>query len=330
VALRFAALAAGLFVVPWFAGARLPVFISALIYLLVFASLRLLVDTSGQVSLCHISFLAIGATTFSHLTVGAGLPWLVGVLLAGAAAVPVGAFVAIPAIRLSGLYLALATLGFGVLLERLVYPLGVMFGSDGLAGGRRPELGPLEASSDRGFYWVCLAVVLAGLVAAHLVNRSRLGRLLRAMSDSPVALASLGASVDVSRVLVFCIAAFLAGVAGGLTSSFSGSLSGLSFTSLLSLTLVVVLAISGRGEVSAPVLAAALLFVLPSYADSPAVADYQPVFFGVAAIAAALLPNVRGSLEDLRADFRARAGRRQQVDRWQVRRPEAVVAGGRS
>jgi branched-subunit amino acid ABC-type transport system permease component len=325
---RFAVLGAVLFAVPWFAGVRLPVFISALIYALVFASLRLLIDTSGQVSLCHVAFLAIGATTFSHVTVGAGLPWLVGLLVAGAAAVPVGAVVAIPAIRLSGLFLALATLGFGVLLERLVYPLGIMFGSDGLAGGRRPRLGPIDGTSDRAFYWVCLAVVLAGLVATHLVTRSRLGRLLRAMSDSPLGLTSLGAGVDVSRVLVFCIAAFLAGVAGGLTSSFSGALSGISFTSLLSLTLVVVLAISGRGEVTAPVIAAGLLFVVPSYADSPTVSEYQPVFFGLAAIGAALLPNIRGSFDGIRADYRARAARRQSIDRWAVRAPRPAGAKG--
>jgi ABC-type branched-subunit amino acid transport system permease subunit len=328
---RIALLALAFVAVPAFAGARLPVFTSALIYVLVFASLRLLIETSGQVSLCHVAFLAMGATTFAHVTSGAGLPWLLGLLIAGAAAVPVGAAISIPAIRLSGLYLALATLGFGVLLERLVYPLGVMFGGSGLAVARRPDLGFVDASSDRAFYWVCAAVVLAGVVLTHVVNRSRLGRLLRAMSDSPKGLATLGAGVEVSRVLVFCISAFVAGVAGGLLASASGTMSGISFNSLLSLQLVVVLAISGRGELTAPVIAAVAMFVLPAYADSPDFGDYQLVLFGAAAMAAATHASGAWDLAGVRAALGERAERRQLASRRSVRERRAsalAVEGG--
>ena len=288
-----AALFLALASVPAFASSRLPVFTAALIYVLVFASLRLLVGTSGQVSLCHVAFAAVGATSFAHFAGGAGVAWPLALLFAGLIAVPVGALVAIPAIRLSGLYLALATLGFGILMERLVYPMGVMFGVDGLAKAPRPHLGFLNVSSDKGFYLLCLVIVVLGMLLIRLVTQSWIGRVLRAMADSPLALTTLGSNVDATRVFVFCLSAFLAGIAGALYASFSGTTSGISFTALLSLTLIVVLAINGNGELRAPVGAAFALYVIPSYIRNPTFNDYLPVLFGVSAIAVSVLSNPR-------------------------------------
>src|SRR5205085_10383572 len=98
-----------LLLVPTFAGDKLSFFTTGLATALLLLSLGLLVKTSGQVSLCHAAFAAIGAVAFSQLALGAGLPWLLALVLGGLVVVPVGALVAIPAIRLSGLFLALAT-----------------------------------------------------------------------------------------------------------------------------------------------------------------------------------------------------------------------------
>ena len=92
-----------------------------LVYVMLFLSLGLLVKTSGQISLCHLAFAAVGAAAFGHFTVDWHVPWLVALLLAGLVAVPVGAIIAIPAIRLSGVFLALATYGFGILFEQMFY-----------------------------------------------------------------------------------------------------------------------------------------------------------------------------------------------------------------
>jgi len=282
-----AALVFALVLVPSVVGAKLPVYTNGVIFVLIFLSLYLLVRTSGQVSLCHAAFAAIGAASFCHLTTGAGLPWLVALVGAGLAAVPVGAIVAIPAIRLSGLYLALATFGFGLLMERMVFGTGLMFGKTGNRVAPRPDIG-IDLTSDTRFYFVCLAVALVVCVAIILLNRSRLGALLRAMADSPVALTTSGLSVNVTRLLVFCVSAFIAGVAGALFASFSGTISGLGFGAFASLTWLTVLAIAGPGELSAGFLAAFLLAVVPAYANSEAYIKLQPVFFGVLAIVAAL------------------------------------------
>src|SRR5439155_3098831 len=162
--------------VPQMVGTRLPVYINAVIFVLIFLSLRLLVRTSGQVSLCHAAFAAVGAAAFSHFASSGGLhlPWIVALVCAGLVTVPIGAMVAVPAIRLSGLFLALATFGFGILVERMGFSTGLMFGSAGSRHAPRPgALFGLTLGSDTGFYYVCVAVALVACVALYALNRSR-------------------------------------------------------------------------------------------------------------------------------------------------------------
>ncbi len=121
---------------------------------------------------------------------------------------------AIPAIRLSGLYLALATFGFGILLQRLAFSRGFLFGADGNSVVPRPGLGWL--GTDTGYFYVVSCGDGAGLSAGVGLYRSRLGLLLRGLADSPLALSTMGTTTTVTQVLVFCLSAFLAGVAGGL------------------------------------------------------------------------------------------------------------------
>ncbi|MDV6014599.1 ABC transporter permease [Haloechinothrix sp. LS1_15] len=270
--------------VPLFAGARLPVYANALVFLLIFASLHLLVRVSGQVSLAHAGLVAVGAAAFSHLAVGTGLPWLLAVLLAGAVAVPVGAAVAVPAIRLSGLFLALGTFGFGLLLERVMYRSEFMFGTTGTLPAPRPE----ALSSDTAFYYVLLAFAACGMVLIALITRSRLGRLLRAMADSPTTLSTLGLGINVTRVTVFCLSAFIAGVAGALYASTGQSATGAPFTAYASLTWLAVLVLFSPARSAAPVLAALLVTVVPAYGAGDAAVDWMPVVFGLGAMLVAL------------------------------------------
>jgi ABC-type branched-subunit amino acid transport system permease subunit len=130
-------------------------------------------------------------------------------------------------------------------------------------------------------------VVACGLVGA--VNRTRLGRLLRGMSDSPVALETLGLSVNVTKVLVFCVSSFLAGVGGALFVAQSQTVSSLHFIPFNSLIWLAVLAISGRGRQSAAIIAAFVLEVLPSFTTDPKLSLLFTPAFGLAALVGALL-----------------------------------------
>ena len=288
VAGAVAVAAAGLLLVPAFAGPRLPVYTNGLAFVLIFLSLGLLVWTSGQISLCQAAFAAVGATTLSHLTSGAGLPWMIALVLAGLATIPLGAVVAIPAIRLSGTYLALATFGFGILVERVVYRFGVMFGGLGFREAPRPRLGFIDATGDRAFYYLSLVIVVAGCAMVLGIVRSRLGRLLRALGDSPAGLEAQGLKTNTTRVLVFCLSAFLAGIGGALLISGVGTVNGNTLSALNSLLwLAVLVAVRTRSVVPAAFLAAAALAVVPTYARE-FFTSYSTMLFGLAAIGGAL------------------------------------------
>lgn len=267
---------------------RLPTFTDALTKVVLFLSLGLLVRTSGQVSLAHMGFAAIGAAAMAHFTSGLGLPWLAAILLAGLVAVPVGAFIAIPAIRLSGVFLALATFGFGIALEQMGYPLAAMFGSD--PNGRTvPRPGWGVFSGDRGYYYLVLIFVALAALTVVLVHRSRLGRLLRGLSDSPTALATHGATVNVTLVLVFAISASMAAVYGALYGGLVTAVTGSSFTSFSSLVLLAILVLAlGREPWYAFFAAAAMVLPSAYIPGGEDVTNWLNVLFGVAAVAISL------------------------------------------
>jgi ABC-type branched-subunit amino acid transport system ATPase component/branched-subunit amino acid ABC-type transport system permease component len=277
--------------VPGFAGIHLTDWTTFVAMTIVFMSLALLVRTSGQVSLAQVAFTAIGAAAFSHLTLGSGVPWLVALVLAGLIAVPIGALLSIPAIRLTGLYLALATFGFGVLLQGMFYTQSYMFGSNGNGINEpRPHLSWLSIASDKGFYYVVLVIAILAALFVVALTRSRLGRLLRGAADSTTALETSGATVNVTRVLVFCISAFLAAVGGALAGVSQGTVIADSYQPILSLTYFALIVIVVGGAPWDAILAAAVLILVPSYLSGSHVSTILQLLFGATAIAYAILP----------------------------------------
>ncbi len=234
--LAILALYAGLLVVPPL-GLDLQPWMRVLSFVVLCLGLGLLVRTSGQISLCHYAFAAVGAAAFHGYAASAGVPWAVALLLAGLTAVPVGALIAVPAIRLSGLFLALATFAFAYGMQYLLYGASFMFKVQ-LSMPR-----PAIAQTEERFYYVLLLCVTLCVAFVIALQRSRLGRLLAALSDSPTALETHGTTVNVTRLLVFCISAFLAGVGGALLGCsvyFVGDSRFSAFASLTLLTVVMV------------------------------------------------------------------------------------------
>jgi ABC-type branched-subunit amino acid transport system ATPase component/branched-subunit amino acid ABC-type transport system permease component len=277
-----------LLVVPQFAGLHLTQWTGALASVMLLLSLGLLARTSGQVSLCQASFAAIGVVGFAHLH-NDGVPWIPALILGGLIAVPIGALVAIPAIRLSGLYLALATLGFGIMLQDMFYNSSLMFGisTQGLYMPM-PHLNWLKVDSDKGFYYVVLVILVITAIAVAAITRSRLGRLLKALSDSPNALTMAGTNVTVTRVLVFCISAFIAGIAGALSGMSVSYTAGSNFDPFTSLTLFVLIMILVGRDPWYALLGGLGIGLFPAYVTSPNVGNYLALGFGVSAITAGL------------------------------------------
>ena len=201
-----------------------------------------------------------------------------------------GALLAVPAIRLSGLYLALATLGFGIFLEYVFYSEKYMFGSNGEGLiVPRPDVSWISAT-DKGFYYLVLAVAVVVSVLVVCLNRSRLGRLLRAISESPRGLATVGTSINITQVLVFCLSAFLAAIAGALGGGVVGVVTAGSYDPLLSVTFFAVIMLSVGGEPWYALLAAAAVTLIPSYIPGANVNNYLTLLFGVGAVLYAVTP----------------------------------------
>ena len=275
---------------PAIAGFHLSDWTQFLAMTVLFLSLGLLVRTSGQVSLCHAGFMAIGVCAFSHLAVDHGWPWFLAFLGAGVIAVPIGALLAIPAIRLSGLYLALATFGFGILLQFMFYPQNYMFGQLAV-----PLTVPTPVwraigltGSDKSYYYFCLIVLVVVTCLVIAVTRSRLGRLLRALADSSTGLATSGTSINLTRVLVFCISAFIAADAGVLQAGAIGQVTAESYPPLNSL-LFFVLTVIGLGGAPWYALGGAVgTSIITSYVNNPNTTNWLSVLFGVSAVILAL------------------------------------------
>ena len=259
---------------------------STLAFVLMFASLSLLVGLSRQVSLCQATFVVFGATTLGHF-MDWGIPHPVALILAGLVMVPVGALVALPAIRLSGLFLALATFGFGILAQNLLFSTSLAFGGEAVVTIKRPGI----LQGDAAFYYFVLVVVFLGVVVVEAIRVTRLGRILRALADSPTAVESIGVIPTVPRVLIFCTSAFLAAVAGGLLGTLTQSVNPYQFDYFFSLIWLTVLVGAGAATLGGSVLAAVLLIAVPAVFTSRLVVEYQPIFFGVAAMVLAQVPN---------------------------------------
>jgi ABC-type branched-subunit amino acid transport system permease subunit len=286
-------------IIPFVVGTKLGLFTTGLAFVAIFAALALLVWTSGQISLAQMAFAALGAATFAH-ALHAGFPWLLALLAAGLIMLPIGALVALPAIRLSGIYLAILTFGFGLLIQRLFFTTYLMFGRGNNARVSRPMLfgTALNTGSDKGYYFVTLILTLMCLGIVTLTRRTRLGRLLRAYGDSPTALLAHGANTTVTGVFVFCISAFISGIAGALVAGVTGQASGISFDFSISLTIIAVLAASTvftlgrRMPILASVIAAVLYEVLKGYVTNSFFVRYEGVAFGVLAILVACAPGM--------------------------------------
>src|SRR5262249_32286632 len=152
----------------------------------------------------------------------------------------------------------------------------------------RPVLGFVDGRSDVRYYYLVLALAIASCLILTAINRGRLGRLLRAMSESPTMLSTHGLSVRNSRLIVFCISAFFAAIAGGLIATQASAVSSVSFEPIQSLLWLTVLAMAGTRLIGSSALAAALLVVVPTYVPN-FTAEKQLFAFGVLGVSAALL-----------------------------------------
>lgn len=231
---------------------------TAAISTVIMLSLGVVSGRAGMLSLCQLSFAAVGAWTVAWLQrSGLDLPFMLQILLAGLAAAPFGLMIGLPALRLRGVSLAVVTLAFAggldILLARFSFP--------GMAIGAPVQRDGLLAS-DAAYFWLCVAVV-AGLIGVlGRIDRGRLGSAWLAVSRSERAAAALGLSVRQAKLSAFAVGAAIAGIGGGLLAGQLGMLSATNFSPIGSLVIFAVGTMIGvrypEGAIAAGLMAVAL------------------------------------------------------------------------
>jgi branched-chain amino acid transport system permease protein len=232
------------------------------IFALVALGLNLLTGYAGQISLCHAAFFGVGAYATALLTTKAGLPYLISLPLGALMTTAIGAVVAVPALRLKSLYLAIATLGFGVVLQKIIFEWrDVTGGGGGLALGA-PTIAGHELGAN-GLYFLTLAFVVVGLWGAYNVSRGRTGRALLLIKESEIAAASLGINIARYKVTAFAVSAFYAAIAGGLYAYLVRYINPESFNVGLSIGFLSMVVIGGLGTIGGSIVGAAFYVIVP-------------------------------------------------------------------
>lgn len=278
---------------------------SALIFAALVISLVLLTGLSGQVSLMQMSFAGLGAVVLAKLP--GGIPWVIALGIAALVAGVVGGLVALPALRLRGLYLGLLTLAFAILMDNLVFGNRNVLGAGVSLPVERPNFLGLEFESERAMF-VLLAVVAVVFANVFLsVRRSSFGRMLAAMRDAPNACQTLGMNLTATKLKVFGLSALMAGAAGAFFGGLQARVGQLDFLWFRSLAILLVATIFGITSVSGAFLGALFFVVLPevlrglSSDDGGTTASlaFQPLIIGLLAIATARRPEgLAGQIRD--------------------------------
>jgi branched-chain amino acid transport system permease protein len=249
------------------------------IYTLLVVGLNLLLGYAGQISLGHAAFFGLGAYTSGILTATCGVnPWLAlvaGLAVSGTAAYLIG----IPALKLKGYYLAMATLGFGIIVYIILNEAqGLTGGPSGLHGIPSLAINGVALNTPRRLYlliWIILGLILA--LSANLMH-SRTGRAIRALHDSEAGAESLGVDTFRMKLKIFVWSALYASLAGSLYAHTLNFIAPSSFGFMFSIKLVTMVVLGGMASIWGSLLGAGVLTVLPELLT--VFHDFEVVIFG--------------------------------------------------
>jgi branched-chain amino acid transport system permease protein len=233
-----------------------------LIYSIVGFGLMVLIGYTGQVSLGHAAFLGVGAYTEALLQ-SKGVPFFVSLPSAAIVAAGVGVIVGLPALRLRGLYLAIATLAFGIIVEEILARWESVTG-----GGTGKHVKPISVfgmplDSDETFYYLCLFLTVVCALGVLNLMRSPTGRAFVAIRDSEISAASMGINLARYKTLSFAISAALTGLAGALYAHKLSFITPEQFGLLVSIELITIVILGGVGALHGAVFGSIILIVLP-------------------------------------------------------------------
>ena len=216
-----------------------------IIYTTIFLSITVVTGLGGQISLCQSVFAGVGAFTAGQLVAHYDLSFLAAMVAGALLAAIVGAVVSLPALRLGGIYLALATLAFALMVENVFFPLSWVSGGHTAIDVPRPLVAGVDFTKDRPFFLLCFAVFAVCGAIVVLVRKGTTGQYLAALRGSEVAATAIGINPVRAKVTVFALSAGIAGAGGALLASYNGQASasaGSDFTVFVGLFWVVLVA----------------------------------------------------------------------------------------
>jgi ABC-type branched-subunit amino acid transport system ATPase component/ABC-type branched-subunit amino acid transport system permease subunit len=254
-----------------------------LLFVMLGLGINVVVGMAGLLDLGYAAFYAIGAYTTAILTADAGLTWWQAVVPSVAAAAVAGAVLGYPTLRLRGDYLAIVTLGFGEIVRICAINLdSVTGGSNGKIVGARPTLAGRELFTVDDFYWLALALVAITFAATWNLHRSRLGRAWRALADDDHVAEAVGIPTVRAKLLAYVLGAVWAGLAGAFAAGKYGLVAPTSFTFTVSVLILVVVVLGGRGSFPGVMLGALVVVGVPEALRS--VEEWKYLSFGVALV----------------------------------------------
>ncbi|HEY8972697.1 MAG TPA: branched-chain amino acid ABC transporter ATP-binding protein/permease [Burkholderiaceae bacterium] len=263
------------------------------IYAILLFGLDIVVGYTGQVSLGHAGLFGIGAYTAGVLYMHFHAPLLLTIVCGIGATAAFGAILALPALRVTGPYLAMVTLAFGTIIQILINevtdvtngPMGITFSKPVLLG---------MVLDERAYYWVCSILLVASLIVVHRLLRSHLGRAFEALRGSPIASDCMGVSVYRYKVYAFVISAGFAGLAGSLYAYSERYISPNTYNFELTVLFLLAIIMGGRKTRSGALLGATIIVMLPKLLDDLALFRYVSVTLAVLVTAGAGLLVARG------------------------------------
>ena len=266
----------------------LGVFILIGFYTIVCTGMSMLMGYAGQISLGHAAFYGIGAYASAFLTTKLGLGSFTGILAGTLLAALVAYLVGIPTLKLSGHYLALATLGFGVIVFIFFKQLKAFTGGlDGFSGIPSLNLFGLEFTTDSEYYYLVWILALIGILLARNVIQSRVGRALRSIHSSEVAADSIGVDIKKYKLQVFVMSAIYASIAGSIYAHYVSFINPNLFDTNTSINFLIMSVAGGSGCIWGGLIGAAVFVLLGEglkevvpYITTSASDQFQIVFFG--------------------------------------------------